>query len=105
MTWTQQHQLVNSLADRALEKKHAARRIRGNLKAWTTNYLSSPETLAWIFASGCWWAAGRSSAQESGSKGRSMVAAINSSWLVWQLANRQFKMIPPRTDTPAEGQQ
>jgi hypothetical protein len=101
VTWTQQRQLVDSLSGQALEQKHAVRRIRGNLKAWTTNYLASPETLAWIFASGCLWASGRSPTQESGSKGRSMVAVINSSWLVWQLANRQFKLLPLRTDTPA----
>jgi hypothetical protein len=102
MTWTQQRQLVKALSARVQEKKRDAVRVHGNLKAWTTNYLGSPETLAWMFALGSFWAAGRSPETVSSAKRRSLVATINTSLLAWQLVNRQVKLIQPGKDNSAE---
>ncbi len=95
MTWTQQRQLVNSLSGQAQDRRREARLFRGKLKGWMTNYLGSVETLAWLFATGTFWAAGRSSAGASGGTRRSIVSVVNTSLLAWQLVNRQFDLDGP----------
>jgi hypothetical protein len=95
MTWAKQRQLVKMLSDRAQEKRRQARHVRGNMKAWMSSYLGNLETLAWIFAMGSFWAAGRSPAKENSAARRSMMAAINTSLLAWQLVNRQVNIPQP----------
>jgi hypothetical protein len=104
VTWAQQRQLVRSLSDRAQDKRREARRVRSNLKGWTTNYLGSAETLVWLFAAGSFWAAGRSSTTESSAARRSMMAVINTSLLAWQLVHRQFELAQPTVNHPPEEQ-
>lgn len=104
MTWTQQKQLVEMLSARASEKKRQARRARGNLKLWLGSTLGSLDTLAWTFAIGAWWAAGRTSAPETTAIRRSVVAAFNAVWLAWQFINRQVKLAQPNADNAVEGQ-
>lgn len=104
MKWTQQRRLVDLLSDRAQDKRREARRIRANLHGWTTSYLGSVETLVWLFAAGSFWASGRSSAAESSTTRGSMIAAINTSFLAWQLIHRQLKFAQPTADHPSEEQ-
>jgi hypothetical protein len=104
MTWTQQRQLVNSLSDRAQDKKRDARRLRGKLKGWMSSYFGRPETLAWTFAMGSFWAAAGSSAAKSGATGRSLIAAINTGLLAWQLVHRQVILAQPAANQPSEEQ-
>ncbi len=104
MTWTQQKQFVDMLSARASEKKREARHARGNLKLWLRSSVGSLDTLAWTFAVGAWWAAGRSSVPETAARRRSMITAINSFWLAWELAHRRVTLAQPRADNPAAGQ-
>jgi hypothetical protein len=87
-----------------MSKRREARRDRDNLKAWMASYLGSVETLAWLFAAGSFWAAGRSSAVESSTTLRSMIAAINTSFLAWQLVHRELKLAQPISGNPSEEQ-
>jgi hypothetical protein len=103
MTWTQQKQFVEMLSARASEKRRQARHARGNLKLWLASSLGSLDTLAWTFAVGAWWAAGRSSTPQTVARRRSMIAAINSFWLAWELVHRRVKLAQPKADYPAEG--
>lgn len=102
MTWTQQRQLVNSLSSRAQEKRLEARHVGGNLKGCMASYLGSVETLVWLFAAGSFWAAGRSTAVASSGTRRSMIAAINTSLLAWQLVHRQIELAQPIAVSPSE---
>jgi hypothetical protein len=102
MTWAQQRQRVKSLSDRAQDKKRDARRVRGKLKGWMAGYLGRFETLAWVFAMGSLWAAGRSSASESSATRRSLIAGINTALLAWQLVSRQVVLAQPAADHPPE---
>jgi hypothetical protein len=95
MSWAQQRRHVNSLSDRALGKIRDARRVRDELNGWMTSYLGSLETLAWVFALGSFWAAGRSTPVESSSTRRSLIAVVNTSLLAWQLVNRQIELAHP----------
>ena len=104
MTWTQQKQFVEMLSARASEKKRQARHARRNLKLWLGSSLGSLDTLAWTFAVGAWWAAGRSSTSETGTRRRSMIAAINAFLLTWELAHRQVRLAQSKADNPADGQ-
>ena len=105
MTWAQQRRLVNSLSDRADEKKREARRVRGSLRGWMSSHLGSIETLAWVFAMGSLWAVGRSPPGEVGATRRSLVSVVNTSLLAWQLVNRQLGLTQPAADPPSDGQQ
>lgn len=98
MTWTQQRKLVKSLADQAQAKRCEARRVRGDLKGWLTGYLGSLETMAWMFAMGSYWAAGRSSTTNSGATPRSLLGFINSSLFAWQFLHRQIVVAQPAAD-------
>jgi hypothetical protein len=69
-----------------------------------TGYLGSVETLAWLFAMGSFWAAGRSTAAESSTTRRSLVATINTTLLAWQLINRQVTLAQPAPDPASEEQ-
>ena len=104
MTWTQQRQRVNSLSNRAQEKRREARRFRGNLKGWMSSYLGSVETLAWLFAAGSFWAAGRSSVVAGGIARRSVVTAVNTSVLAWHMLHRQLKFVQSVVGNPADEQ-
>jgi hypothetical protein len=101
MSWAQQRQHVNSLSDQALGKIRDARRVRDELNGWMTSYLGSLETLAWVFATGSLWAAGRSTAVESSATRRSLIAVVNTSLLAWQLVNRQVELAHPSADHAA----
>ena len=103
MTWAQQKQFVERLSALASEKRRQASHARRNLKLWLRSSLGSLDTLAWTFAVGAWWAAGRSSTPETGARRRSMIAAINAFWLTWELAHRRVKLAQSRADNPAEG--
>lgn len=102
MTWAQQKQFVERLSALASEKRRQARHARGNLKLWLRSSVGSLDTLAWTFAVGAWWAAGRSSTSETGTRRRSMIAAINAFWLTWELAHRRVKLAQSRADNRAE---
>ncbi|MGB5246624.1 MAG: hypothetical protein WBM54_05075 [Woeseia sp.] len=102
MSWSQQRQLVKSLADQAQDKKREASRVRGNLHNWVASYLGNVETLAWVFAMGTFFAAGRSPAAKSSATRRSMIAAVNTSLLAWQLVNRKVTLAQPAADQPSE---
>lgn len=104
MTWMQQRQLVNLLSDRAQGNTRDARRLRGKLKNRLSSYLGSPETLAWMFAIGSFWAAGGSSATKSSARRRSLFAAINTTLLAWQLVSRQVVAAQPAADQLSEEQ-
>jgi hypothetical protein len=104
MTWAQQRQLVKSLSDRAQDKRREARHVRDNLTVWMTSSLGSLETLAWVFAMGSFWAAGRSTAAANGGERRSLIAAVNTSLLAWQLVNRQVVLAHPAADRPSKAQ-
>jgi hypothetical protein len=101
MSWAQQRQHVNSLSEQALGKIRDARRVRDELKSWTSSYLGSLETLAWVFAIGSFWAAGRSTPVESSATRRSLIAVVNTSLLAWQLVNRQVELARPSAVHPA----
>ncbi len=90
MTWTAQRRLVNLLSEQAHDQKREAKRVRNALHEWMSSYLGSREALVWLFAIGALSAAGRSSAADSSSARRLLIAAINTSLLAWQLVNRQF---------------
>jgi hypothetical protein len=104
MTWLQQRRLVDSLSEQAQDKKRDAGRVRDKLKGWMTGYLGRLETLAWVFAMGSFWAAGRSSAAESSAKRRSLIATVNTTLLAWQLINRQIELAQPTAAHPSEEQ-
>jgi len=104
VTWTKQRRLVNSLSDRAQDKRREARRARETLHGWMNSYLGSAEALAWLFAIGAFAAAGRSTAAESSAARRLTMAAINTSLLAWQLVNRQLKFAQPAAGIPSEVQ-
>jgi hypothetical protein len=104
MTWTQQKQLVEMLSERASDKKRQARRARGNLKLWLGSSLGGLDTLAWTFAIGAWWAAGRRSGPKTTAIRRSVVAGFNAVWLAWQFINRQVKLVQPNVENAVEGQ-
>jgi hypothetical protein len=104
MTWTQQKQFVDMLSARASEKKREARHARGKLKLWLRSSVGSIDTLAWTFAVGAWWAAGRTSTPGTAARRRSMIAAINTFWLTWELVHRQVKLVQPRADNPHQSQ-
>ena len=105
MTWAQQRQLVKSLSDGVQDKKAEARRVRGYLKGWMRRYPGSLEALAWVFATGSLWAVVRSPPAEVGAKRRSLISAVNTSLLAWQLANRQMELVQSAADQPSDGQQ
>lgn len=104
MTWTQQRQLVNSLSGRAQDKRREARRVGGNLKGWVSGYLGNVETLVWLFAAGSFWAAGRSSTAAGSATRRSVMSAVNTSLLAWQLVHRQLNFARPIAGDPSEEQ-
>ena len=105
MTWAQQRQLVKSLSEGVQDKKAEARRVRGYLTGWMRSYLGSLEALAWVFAMGSLWAAGRSPPAEVGAKRRSLMSVVNTSLLAWQLVNRQMELVQSAADPPSDGQE
>lgn len=100
VTWSKQRRLVNALSGRALQKRREARQIRGRLGVMIRVRLGSVDALTWVFAMGSLWAARRSPAAEGGGKGRSMIAAINTSLFAWQLINRQLDIAKPEATNP-----
>lgn len=105
MTWAHQKQVVEQLSALGLAKKREARHLRVNLKRWMGSYVGSLDTVAWTFAIGSWWAAGRLPAGGKSNGRRALIGVINASWLAWQLANREVRWKPPEPRSPTNGKQ
>lgn len=85
--WKSQKARVQALAQRSRRLERWSKTNREMFKSWARS-LGEPEVIAWAFAGGLLWAAGRGSSKRRLKSSRSVMRLANSVLLAWQFVNR-----------------